>query len=347
VFFVGLLFLIVVLSWDSAGIFVSKMVLQLVSVDISPLIRLLRAELSGFYALLLIALYLEAGRENRVISLSPDQFSSVKKVMEEYISNVDSKKFIAKAIENAFDDKKAGRLADLLTPNKKVYYDCSVTLTLLQDVENLKSFLYQQTVDFFVREAFIIVAITNSTTAQDALFNIAGVDEVFCDKSVSSVNDEYLSHFIERSVFEETVVSDGGMLNQVPLKPIPLSRAKARSLKQSIPPELKDDVVFLQVSSTDLNSEKFRLQIKYPPSQFRKTIPYVYWISDRSLYLERIEIDASSFSSDSDESISIMPILSNFQSKINFDEIQCIDTPVTLRVESWICYGQGVILSWS
>jgi hypothetical protein len=345
IFFGLLAVLILVLSWQDASDAIASSFFTILNIDIKPLVSKLRGELTGFYALFLATLYLDVVKQRNSIKLLSNDIDKAAKFIETLKTNVDKRQFLDAYMADVYKDTNIKTLTANFLPNKPAFRDVNVYLRIREDDTDKEFFFYDQSIEFEIQKEFLIVAVTNLVEVQDALFNDPHIDDVFCDSGFNAQDQECVVNFLSRSKFSQIVTDDSDKVRSIDIGARNLSKKDTKAISDKLPQHMRSSVAFLRIEKS-ISSEVSAFKINYPKTRFQKNLPFVYWKSDRVLYLKKITIEGEHFCSSSLQKITIMPFIPSYTAPMKISRIDKSDFPIELRIESWLCYGQGVIISW-
>lgn len=347
VFFVIFAILLIILSWDVAIDFVATQFLILTTVDLKPLLLKLKADLSGFYVAFLISLYIETFDKKNTFTVKSDDINKIKSFSDTLIKFSDANSLVVASLKKIYKDENIHSLARNVLPQKQIYRATSVKIRLIESKDDKNYFNYTHMVDMTIEKKYIICAITNSISCQDALFNIEEIDEVYCDVGFNVNDNDYLENFVKNASFRQIVETDGGGISYHNLSSSVLNKNEKSRIIGKLAESIKKEIIMLKLTAPIISSfNNYRYDLHFPSTKFSKSIPFVYWVSDRVLFLDNIEVDGEQFCSQEKIAFSIMPFICGYNPPFRLDALLCSDMPIKLHINSWVCYGQGIVVAW-
>ncbi|MGJ3261593.1 MAG: hypothetical protein ACFE0R_00015 [Salinarimonas sp.] len=341
-FTILLVLAIVFLSVDRATEFVADQIMLLFRIETLGLFNFLKENLSDLLVILIITFFVDLRLHKDSIVLKTSDITAARGFIDELKQLTSSGAAIEFHLKKIYGDNIRG-IGNIVNPNKTIYRDAFVRIRLVQHADDKGRFLYTQEVDFVTDSDKLIIVIVATSDQQDNLFNVDFVDEVFCLAKKGMTRDDAVRYAsgVSLSVFED---NERGFLTErnVLLKLASRSMAQ-RCYALSSTNEL-DGVYVFQADVKSAFSSKKRVRIIYPDAVFRKDIPFVYWISDRPIYLKEIEIDATRFGDAA--RITVMPFVASYASSKRLKDVDAHREPIKLMVDAWCTYGQGVLISW-
>lgn len=208
----------------------------------------------------------------------------------------------------------------------------TVNLRLEDHPSNVDVLLYSYSLSFQYSGDELVFAIARSPSVQDELANFSRISEVqvLSDAFLSSTPTQHLRSF--------SVSGAGGRLQTI--KAIPINQYPAYVPKITSKPG-KDFMLY----ECDTSQLKMPLTLEMKPISIPKNDPYIYWMADRLMYVECINVDISRLTNFPRPRLILSPRIMGYSSNSKGD-LRSIGR-TRLEIYSWISYGQGVILAWA
>jgi hypothetical protein len=295
------------------------------AVPLSAVLRSIHDQREGFLLALLITYVLELVKLEFTINLSEAQFQTIQGALTN-ISNQPS--FVGGIFAKTLKSKSASSLVELVIQDRPVYHNCSVVIDLTFDKDHI---LYAYSSQFeMMGEEFLYAECSTDEAYYFAMAERRICEVVLAKPTTSGATINSSNHIYLRSR-DKT-----GQVSPVRMQPLSKSDTK-RILGHS--PHLNSEI---KISKALISNEEGLSLIFSPPPAIlsRKDNPYVYWVSDRPLYLRTLQVTSSADPEDPAKNISLRSLIPGVQLGSGAQKNH------SHQIFKWIVAGQGFVISW-
>jgi len=311
----------------------------------SPIINFLERNSQGFLVVFLMALfwdYFYKGSSEKDDKTS-HEISRMMNMLEQYeIKHIDAGKILEEKIQDHYGIRtNVSNLVDIVITNKKIHTDVNVSYKLSNsDTAEKYSLRYQY--EFSSSDCTFYIAFLTSSDLQDQL---TASTDLFFDMFVFSDTeglDENVRRMHKDGFYIKAITKNDGTTVEVKAKFKKIPEASYSQLLPSWFNKSTDDILIYKASFSPQKENS----VKYVYSQVYSmdiSDNYCYWVSDRTLFLEKIKIDLESFL-DSSADFTFQPFLAN---SVRTDTLRIRGQDIyELNVHNWVVKGQGVLIIW-
>ncbi len=291
-----------------------------------------------------VALYWEWVWRDYSIPLEKDEFSAVKSALFRHSKGREA---VKKQIARVYGRDDIKTLSEIIVPEAPAMYDVEAFLTLSRTNTQPAGIEYTYESSFQLDAKEYLVAITSNTLAYQLAMEEPSITEII------NVRDELLTQENLSSILQETKLGAQGVdsqgrvfRNELELERVNDRRAATKLGKEDIN---ANGLVYALYradlpTKNEMRASSLRFYFSPPPIKFDETLHYIYWFSDRVIYVRSISIDLSGFLPTDGN---VMRIRTNMARAFlqNFDERS--QRKIKIDVNDWLVTGQGVIVSWS
>jgi hypothetical protein len=235
-------------------------------------------------------------------------------------------------------------LASLLVPDRVIYYDAVVDLTLIDSEADPERYIYRLSLTFTAELSDYVVGYVCRSHLTDTLL-----------VGTKRVTDVY--SFSTDDARDECVKRLSGSLDVVTLVTArPDGRTAHKGLRMEVVP--KDEYeVYLGDEYEKHGKDIKLLRAKLPESQvpvrlkvvqefsLHKSDHFCYWVADRPIYLRQLRVDTRQFTpsgSSRDGRVTLQP----FMMATNAEIALHIDRTMSEETDNWLIRGQGFTVVW-
>lgn len=251
---------------------------------------------------------------------------------------------VRRAISRLYsNDRGLMPLASLVVPDRVVYYDTALDLTLTDDANDTNRYTYRLTLSFTAAlKEYVVGYVTRSQLTDTLLVGSRGITDIYSFSTVDARNK--CVECLAGSLNVVTVVTkrDGRTIHKgVRLEEVP---------PEEYGPYLSEeydrhgqDIILLR--ATFPNSETdYRLKIVQQFSLI-KSDHFCYWVADRPIYLRQLRVDVRGFTppgTDRGGRVTLQP----FMMATNAEIALHVDGTLTEETDNWLVRGQGFTIVW-
>ena len=311
-------------------------------IDLTGFFDTLRGQLASLVLVFLVSLFVELRDRKELIKLDGEDIALSKRNLLDLIRSLNANQMMSIVAPKLLGEKlNAENFVRSIFPDKPSYTEAKLYLRLQRTSKN--EFVYEYSCDFLLNKQNLVIALTNRPDLQDKLFNLTGVDEIACHSSLSDLSSNTVDTFCLQFSCLQLSRNAQGYLHQ---ENRPLRICENFDTNGHLSPEELNNVVFL-IAELQGKSPSHRILMRYPKQAYSLSTPYIYWLSDRTLHIDSIEIDGRDFFGDSPKGhINIQTNIADFSPNQKLRGITADAMPVRLPIDAWLSYGQGIIISW-
>lgn len=311
----------------------------------SPITDFLEKNSQGFLVVFLLALFWDffykgsSEQSNKISTM----LSKIVNILEQCdIKHSNLNKVIEKKIQEHYGIvTNVSNLIDIVISQKNLHSGVNVSYKLRNlESDNKYSLRYQYS--FVTSDDEFYIAFLTSSDLQDQL---SASSNVFFDMFVFSDlggMDENIKRMKDEGFYIKSITEKDGMTME---KKAHFKKIPKTSYSQILPSwfDNTSSDISIYKASFDILEKKPTRYIYTQVYTMDVSDNYCYWVSDRTLFLQKFKIDLEEFL-DTDAKFTFQPFMAN---SIRLDSMNNIGQSMyDLNVNNWVVKGQGVLIIW-
>jgi len=331
-----------------------------------PIVFFLKSNTQGLIVILLVTIYLDYIKENpnkkigeivNSLSIIKENINAIKTKqastesvlngLNEHIRIIREKEEdeienIKKNIKKLYKIDNINGLINLLISKKPLYFDVSVYYEIRDHKTNHNLYNLYYRIDFTSSIKEYILAIVEYASLQSIISATSTrISDVLTIPAKKHEDQEYTKMINDKSCFSVIESSSDNYTIERGLVLTEIQKDHYKHYLNEIDERYYNDIVLYKCDLNDLK-DPVRYSVKFPPLTMNKNDHYVYWTSDRLMFLKSITFDARDFSYENCR-LNLHPLFACYKGDIpDMDR----DNYFCFNINSWIIGGQGAIFSW-
>jgi len=307
------------------------------------LTNILKQNSQGFVIIFAMCLYFDFAFKKSSAEISDDRIE----ITDGYFKNLihlSPLKLLSRNLQIIYSDKSVGNLIDTVVGSKPIYKDVKVNFTLENHATDAMKYYLSYEIEFTADIVEYVIAVAAGQILQNQISNRC---KKICDVLVlssSEINYKDVLKGAGNIRFSRLAKDYVGKTNETPLI---LKQVPAKEYKNYLPEIAESyygDVVLLRVKIEKKARGNNTYILLSPPVIQNKSAHYIYWVTDRPMWVRHIEFNTSNFTFNEKKDIYVQPLLINYY---NTDtNINANKNKFVLNVHNWVANGQGALLSW-
>jgi hypothetical protein len=251
---------------------------------------------------------------------------------------------VSRALAHLYrDEHQLLSLASLVVPDRVIYYDAFVELSLHDAVNDPERYVYRLALTFTTAlSEYVVGYVARSHLTDTLLVGAKRLTDVY-SFSTETARDECVAGVTGSLDVVTLVTSRGGQTLHKPLRVEPVPLDEYESYLDDEYERYGEDIKLLRAALPD--SEKtVRLKVIQEFSA-HKSDHFCYWVADRPIYLRQLRVDTREFTppgSGRGGRVTLQP----FMMATNAEIALHIDGKMSEETENWLIRGQGFTVVW-
>lgn len=312
-----------------------------------PIVTLLQANSQGLVVAFLIAFYWDVIRSKKPTIVFGENNITISNGVTDILAQFDTREVI-KILLNGFfkkhkDNGNVNNIVDLIIPDKEIYTDVRIKYTLVDNANDPAKYVLDYEIEFTSKlKEYVLAVVTNPEMQCRISNNCSLVCDVITIPTLQ-YSDLYSDDLLKKIDIHKISKDSSGQTRKTPLV---MKRVTARDSQKYLTGIKKDDCESVLLFKAQISSDTevpCTILLSTPEFELDKDDHYIYWVSDRPMWVNQIEFDVSKFTFDSRKKFNVQPLIVNYKINSNLNKT---NDKVILWLHDWIGNGCGVIFSW-
>jgi hypothetical protein len=306
----------------------------------------LKQSSQGFIVIFVMTLYLDFIKSNDTggCRFSADDARFLHKILsEKFNTNDNAIENVASSLKLIYNSKNVINLLDTVV-NNSYYKGVRVSYKIENHKSDICKYYLNYDIEFETNANEYIVAIAQNAFVQEMISNLcSGISDVITVPAIKGNIEAYEKHFAISNILKLIDYSDDGKTITRECEVEVVHKLYFGTYLHGIDKKNYDDIIILKYILNNRQNAWIRLHLTAPSIVMNKDDHYIYWVSDRPMFVEQIHIDASCFDFNGNANFNVQPLLVNYYA-LSPDLID--KKHICLNVHNWIAVNQGFIFSW-
>lgn len=300
----------------------------------------IRSEAPGFLLLFVIAVAWDSQLRDETIIIEKEAANFAKEFIDYMHQMASPREFMAFYAKKYFAVENSENFFSTISDGSTAFRNASVRI-ILRKSKILNKIEYSFQTSFEAEISEYIIAVVPDNVYLDKVCDARCVTDakIFREmKNPQCLIEEYIDSF------RITCCPDDTSKKEFDLKFRRMNDRRSAEILPNILPEERRNVVLFQSQSINTHG-KARYISHDPFVSLSFSAPYIFWYTNRPMYINNIEIDATNISEHPDiQRIFVHPNIPNIRVK---DEVgRDVSIIQNINIRNWLFYGQGIIVCW-